>query len=205
MSMTIFYELGENLYVNLTNRCSCRCIFCLRQNADHVQDTDSLWLEHEPTVEETLKAAERWDLSRYPEVVFCGYGEPTERLPDLLAVAKALKQRAPGLRVRINTNGLSDLRYGADTARQMAGVIDRVSISLNASNEAEYLRLTRSSFGAGSFEALLRFARRCREYGIEVRFTVVSLLPEAELEECRRLSRETGVPLVVRPYEPRED
>ena len=204
MSMTILYELGENLYVNLTNRCSCRCTFCLRQNADHVQNTDSLWLEHEPTVAEVLAAAEQFDLSRYPELVFCGYGEPTERLDDLLTVAGELKQRAPGLTVRINTNGLSDLRYGEDTAKRMAGVIDRVSISLNASNAEHYQQLTRSVFGPASFPAMLAFARHCREYGIDVRFTIVDLLPDSEIEECRRISQEAGVPLLVRVYEPRE-
>lgn len=204
MSMTILYELGENLYINLTNRCSCRCVFCLRNNADHVQDTDNLWLEHEPSVEEVLAEAENFRLEQYQEVVFCGYGEPTERLDDLLVIAKILKQRHPWLITRINTNGLSDLRFQEDTAKRMAGIIDKVSISLNASNPEHYLELTRNIFGIHSYDSLLLFAQHCREYGIDVRFSIVDLLPEQEIAECKQISDNLSIPLLIRTFEPNQ-
>ncbi|WP_229408223.1 TIGR04100 family radical SAM protein [Massiliimalia timonensis] len=204
MSMTILYELGDNLYVNLTNRCNCRCVFCLRNNSDHVQDTDSLWLEHEPTVEEVLEEAKKFDFSQYREIVFCGYGEPTLRLDDLLTIAETWKQESPSLIIRINTNGLSDLQYQTDTAKKMAGIIDKVSISLNASEKKHYFELTRSSFGVDSFDGLLTFARHCREYGISVRFSIVDLLPEQEIRECKAISEKLSVPLEIRIYEPKE-
>ena len=106
---------GKNVYVNITNRCPCRCEFCIRNFTDHLGGTDSLWLDREPTVEEVIALLQAEDLSPYSEAVFCGYGEPTERLDEMLAIARWIKANTP-LRVRVNTNGLSDLIHGRDTA-----------------------------------------------------------------------------------------
>ena len=99
--MTITYPARNGIYVNMTNRCPCACTFCLRHNKDHVFDSDSLWLEREPTVEEVCDSIAAWDLSAYDEIVFCGYGEPTERLYDLLAVAKYIREKHPNTRFHI--------------------------------------------------------------------------------------------------------
>ena len=109
--MTILYELHDNLYVNLTNRCPCACTFCLRQTKDEMNHSGSLWLEREPSVEEVEKEFGKFDMGKYKEVVFCGFGEPTERLEDLLAIAAYVKAQY-GMVVRVNTNGLSDLIHG---------------------------------------------------------------------------------------------
>ena len=161
--MTITYPVIQGIYVNMTNRCPCACTFCLRQNAPGVYGSDPLWLEREPTVQEVCDSLDAWDLSKYEEVVFCGYGEPTERLEDLLAVAKYLKGKSD-IPIRINTNGLSDLIWGKNTAPMLAGLIDCVSISLNAMDAEEYLRLTRSKFGIGSYDAMLAFTKECTKY-----------------------------------------
>ena len=95
----------------MTNRCPCACVFCLRHNKDHVFNSDSLWLEREPTVKEICDSIDAWDLGKYEELVFCGYGEPTERLDDLLQVAAYVKSRG-NTKIRINTNGLADLICG---------------------------------------------------------------------------------------------
>ena len=129
--MTITYQVKNAVYVNLTNRCPCNCTFCLRQNGSGVFGSGPLWLEREPTLEETVESLGQWDFTRFREVVFCGYGEPTERLDVLLAVAAHLKGRDPALRVRVNTNGLSDLINGKPTAPLFAGKVDCLSISLN--------------------------------------------------------------------------
>ncbi len=94
--MTILYELGANLYVNITNRCPCRCTFCIRQKSDGVGSGANLWLEHEPDFDEVIQAFEQKELSRYQAVVFCGYGEPLERIDLLIAVCKYLKEKRPG-------------------------------------------------------------------------------------------------------------
>ena len=126
--MTILYPAKDGLYVNLTNRCPCSCTFCLRQNQDGVYGSDSLWLEHEPSFEEILEELKKQNLTQYNELVFCGYGEPTERLDVLLQVAAYCKRACPSLLIRINTNGLADLIWKKPTAQQLKGLIDTVSI-----------------------------------------------------------------------------
>ncbi len=200
--MTITYPVKQGIYVNMTNRCPCACTFCLRQNAPGVYGSDPLWLEREPTVQEVCDSIDKWDLSQYKEIVFCGYGEPTERLPDLLEVARYIKSKS-SIPLRINTNGLADLIWQKETAPMLAGLIDSVSVSLNAMDAEEYLRLTRSKFGIGSYDAMLRFTRDCTRYVPNVMMTVVGepvTTPE-EQESCRKICESVGAVLRVRPYE----
>ena len=201
--MTITYPVKHGLYVNMTNRCPCACTFCLRQNGPGVYGSDPLWLEREPTVQEVCDDLAARDLSQYEEVVFCGYGEPTERLEDLLAVARFLKEHHPDLPLRINTNGLSDLIWQKPTAPMLEGLIDTVSVSLNAMDAEEYLRLTRSKFGISSYEAMLKFTKECTQYVPHVVMTVVGepvTTPE-EQEKARQICEGLGATLRVRPYE----
>ena len=200
MSMTILYPLEDSLYVNITNRCNCNCTFCIRSVKDHVRQSDRLWLEHEPTIEEVLEAAKAFDFRQYREIVFCGFGEPTERLDDLLKIASIWKEEQPSLVIRINTNGLADLQYQENTAERMAGIIDKVSVSMNASTKEHYLELTRSRFGIQSYEAMLRFAVHCKECGIDVRYSIVDVLPPEEIEACQNISAQMGVPLKIRKF-----
>ena len=200
--MTITYPVKQGIYVNMTNRCPCACTFCLRQNAPGVYGSDPLWLEREPTVQEVCDSIDKWDLSQYKEIVFCGYGEPTERLPDLLEVARYIKSKS-SIPLRINTNGLADLIWQKETAPMLAGLIDSVSVSLNAMDSEEYLRLTRSKFGIGSYDAMLRFTKDCTRYVPNVMMTVVGqpvTTPE-EQETCRKICESVGATLRVRPYE----
>ncbi len=200
--MTITYPVKRGIYVNLTNRCPCACTFCLRQNGPGVYGSDPLWLEREPTVQEICDDLMRWNLEDYQEVVFCGYGEPTERLDDLLKVAAFLKAHS-NIPTRINTNGLSDLIWKKPTAPLLKGLIDTVSVSLNATNKEEYLRLTRSKFGIDSYDAMLNFTRDCTKYVPHVVMTVVGepvTTPE-EQEICRGICAQVGATLRVRPYE----
>lgn len=199
--MTITYPVRNGVYVNLTNRCPCACTFCLRQNGPGVYGSDSLWLDREATVEEICESLKTWDLDSKDEVVFCGYGEPTERLDDLLAVARWLKANY-SIPIRINTNGLSDLIHGEDTAPKLKGLIDTVSVSLNANNPEAYLRLTRSKFGIGSWQAMLDFAQHCTAYVPKVVMTVVDQVTSpAEQEEAARICARIGAALRVRPFE----
>lgn len=200
-AMTIVYEVGKNLYLNLTNRCPCRCTFCLRTMADGAYGTDPLWLDHEPSQEEIANALSAFDVASYPEVVFCGYGEPTERLDVLLETAKILREKGVK-KIRLNTNGLSDLIHGEKTASKLAGLIDVVSISLNAGTEAAYLAVTRPKFGEGSFAAMQEFAVDCKAYVPQVMMTVVDgVLSEAEMTAAKELTERLGVTLRIRPFE----
>ena len=201
--MTITYKVKNGIYVNMTNRCPCACTFCLRQNGPGVYGSDSLWLEREPTVEEVCASLNEWYLDSFDEVVFCGYGEPTERLDDLLEVARWLRREHPNLPVRLNTNGLSDLIAGKPTARYLDGLVDVVSISLNTPDPKEYLELVRPRFGEKSWQAMLDFAQDCVKYVPKVVMTVVGepiTSPENQ-ERCNDLCESLGVTLRVRQYE----
>ena len=199
--MTLTYPVKKGLYINMTNRCPCACTFCLRQNRDGVYGSDSLWLDREPTVQEVCDSLDSWDLSQFEEIVFCGYGEPTERLDDLLEVAKYLKTKTK-LPLRINTNGLADLIWGQPTAPLLAGLIDAVSISLNTPNKEDYLNVVRPKFGADSFDAMLQFAHDCTAYVPNVMMTVVDVVTTPqEQAQCKEICDRIGATLRVRPYE----
>ena len=199
--MTITYAGRNSIYVNMTNRCPCACTFCLRHNKDYVFNSDSLWLDREPTVEEVCESIKAWDLQKYEEIVFCGYGEPTERLPDLLEVAKFIRANS-NIHIRINTNGLADLIWNKSTAPMLKGLIDSVSISLNAINKEEYLKVVRPKFGIGSYDAMLKFTKECTEYVPSVVMTVVDVVTsKQEQEACRQICQSVGATLRIRPFE----
>lgn len=198
--MTITYPVTSGLYVNITNRCPCACTFCVRNKKDHVFESDSLWLEREPTVQEICDSLDTWDLSKYEEVVFCGFGEPTERLYDLLEVAKYIKSKSD-IKIRINTNGLADLIWKESTAPKLKGLIDAVSISLNATNKENYLEVVRPKFGIESFDVMLQFTKDCTEYVPSVMMTVVDVVTtKEEQEKCREICESVGAIFKVRPY-----
>ncbi len=201
--MTITYQVKDAVYVNLTNRCPCNCTFCLRHNGPGVFGSGPLWLEREPTLEETIESLGQWDYERFREVVFCGYGEPTERLDVLLAAAAHLKEQDPTLRVRVNTNGLSDLIHGKPTAPLFVGKVDCLSISLNTDDPAEYLSVCRPKFGAAAYPAMLKFTQEAAALLPSVVMTVVGE-PVTSLEKqerCRAIAEGLGANLRVRPYE----
>ena len=134
-AMNVLYPIGDKLYVNLTNRCSCDCTFCLRNAADGAHGSDTLWLVREPSFEEVMAAFDDYAMEDVTEVVFCGYGEPTCAFDRLVAVARAVKERW-GKPVRVNTNGQGSLICGRDIAPELEGVVDALSISLNTPDAA---------------------------------------------------------------------
>ena len=155
---------GKNIYVNMTNRCPCNCVFCLRQTKK-MMEGNSLWLkEGEPSVDRVMDLFAPYDLSVINELIFCGYGEPLERVADVCEVIDRLKSKYPDLKVRVNTNGLANLVHGRDITPELAGRFDTVSISLNAPNAEEFLALTRSKFGIQSYDALKEFAEAAGLY-----------------------------------------
>ncbi len=199
--MEILYRVHNGIYVNLTNRCSSACTFCLRQTMDHVGESHSLWLEREPTAQEVEAEFEKWDLSQFQEIVFCGFGEPTCALPVLLEVAHWLKQHY-ALPIRVNTNGQGSLIAGHDIAPELATCVDVVSISLNDPDPQEYQKLVRSKFGDEAFPGMLDFAKKCVEQDLKVVMTTVdtTITHQAE-EECRKICHEIGAAYRIRPWE----
>lgn len=199
-AMTISYAVGKNLYLNLTNRCPCACTFCIRSFGDGAYGSDPLWLEHEPSYEEVCADLQQRDLSSYQEVVFCGFGEPTERMELLQQVAAYLKAHGVSC-IRLNTNGLADLIYGKPMAHALQGYVDVVSVSLNAGTAAEYEAVTRPKFGTAAFPAMQQFAVACKQYVPNVMFSVVDVLPESELEAAKELAAKLDIPLRIRKFD----
>lgn len=198
---TITYDVKNGLYLNITNRCPCSCTFCIRNNGSSVYGSDPLWLEHEPSLEEICAAIDKKGPDNYQEIVFCGYGEPTERLDILLKTAAYIRSISK-IPIRINTNGLSDLINGERTAPKLKGLIDTVSVSLNATNPKDYLELVRPKFGLESFDAMLAFAKDCRDFVPHVLMTIVDTVTTKEEQEKSRIICESlGVKLRIRAYE----
>ncbi len=199
--MTILYKVHNNLYVNLTNRCSASCVFCLRQTKPAMGEADTLWLQHEPTFEELKEEFAKFNVDEYEEVVFCGYGEPTEAFDVLLQVAKYVKTQFHKP-VRINTNGHGDLINGRSIAKEMEGLVDTVSISLNTPNAEKYHQLVRSRFGIQAYDAMLNFAKEAKNYVPHVVFTTVdTTLTKEEEQLCQKICDDLGVSYRIRPWE----
>lgn len=197
--LTFVYAVHGNIYINLTNKCPCACTFCIRQNGDGAYGSDSLWLEREPTCEEVLSDLAKYDMSKYGDIVFCGYGEPMERAEDVAFIGKEIKHLY-GKTVRLNTNGLGDRINGKPTAPMLKGAVDIVSISLNAPTREEYNKVTRPKWD-DAFDSMLKFASEVKNYVPKVMFTVVDVIPEDEIKRSQELADRLGIALRVRPYD----
>lgn len=196
------YVLGENIYINLTNRCTCNCDFCIRHTTDHVADSGSLWIApgQEPTVREVVDEVLSYDLRAYSEIVFCGFGEPTCRLDDLLAICKALKRKRVRNPIRVNTNGHASYIAKADVSSRFKRMVDTVSVSLNAPDPARYVSRCHPEGGAAAFYAMLDFAASVRYYVPHVVFTIVDTMDPEEQTACRELAEAMEIPIRVRHY-----
>lgn len=203
-AMTISYEVtsesGHNLYLNFTNKCPCACTFCIRNNDDGAYGSAPLWLEHEPSIEEILADIEKRDLTKYGDIVFCGYGEPTERLDVVITVANELRKRGVKARLRINTNGLGDLINGRSIAEELCDAVDVISVSLNAGTKDEYMKVTRPKF-ENAYEAMKKFTVDCVKTGnAEVMLTIVDVIPAEQIEASMQLAEQLGARLRIRKY-----
>lgn len=199
--MTITYEYYNSLYVNITNRCSNVCTFCVRNKHDDVNGVNNLWLDREPTIDEIKEDFETRNLDDYEEIVFCGFGEPTERFDDMIRISKWLKEKKEDVVIRINTNGQANLINNRDVTPEMEGAIDIVSISLNAPNSQKYQEICLSRYGEASFEAIQDFAKKAKKYVKTVAFTVVDkTMPDSDIEECRKIAERCGVNFRIRAY-----
>mgnify|MGYP003289439347 FL=1 len=200
-AMTISYEVGKNLYLNLTNQCPCACTFCIRNNSDGAYGSDPLWLEHEPTMEEIKADLSKRDISAYSEIIFCGFGEPTCRLDALLETAEWLKSNCANVKLRLNTNGLGDLVNNRPIAEELCEVIDTISVSLNAGTKDEYMKVTRPKY-ENAWEAMQKFTADCVKTGkSQIVMSVVDVIPSEQIEASRNVAESLGATLRVRTYD----
>ncbi|MBR0455489.1 MAG: radical SAM protein [Firmicutes bacterium] len=196
--MSIVYDYFGGLYINITNRCPNACEFCIRNFTNSLGDADSLVLKEDPTVDEVKKELESWDVRSYDEVVFCGYGEPTERLPEVLELARHIKAKY-GRQIRINTNGLADLIWDRPTAPDLKGVVDAVSVSMNEADAQKYYDLCHPKFGLKSYDAVIKYIEDVRDYVPYVAVSVVtSAISSESISICRAKAAELGVVFKLR-------
>ena len=185
----IAYPIRNSLYLNITDRCTLECRFCPKHTAQGpvVHEYD-LSLDHRPEVEEII--ATIGDPTAYEEIVFCGFGEPTLRLKVLLEVARWIKQH--GGKVRINTDGLANLVNKRNVLPEMQGLVDSLSVSLNAQNEEVYARHCQPAL-PGSWQALLDFLAEAPKYIPKVTATAIDGLEGVDIQACEKLATELGV------------
>lgn len=189
------YTLGNKIYINLTNRCTNNCDFCIRR--DHKDmDGQVLWIKEEPTVEDVIEQLPQ-NIDDYDnEIVFCGYGEPTFNLETLDEVASYL--HCIDKTTRINTNGQANLIHNRDVTDVIVTSCDVINVSLNESTAAKYQQHCRSKYGEKAYEALIEFAKLCKQRGGNVVFSVVDSIGKADVAECQKLADKLGIPLRIR-------
>ena len=203
MTQSIYaYEFEDNLYINLTNKCPNRCSFCIRNVKDEVNG-NYLWLKKKPSYDDVIDAINKFDLKKYNEVVFCGFGEPTCELDLLCRVGDFLKKHNKV--VRLNTNGLANLiNKQENVANKLVGIVDEVSISLNASDAEKYQNICKSIY-LNAFGEMLKFAQQCVQAGIFTILSVVSTIGKEEIEKCAKIAENIGAKFRVREYIKEDD
>jgi TatD family-associated radical SAM protein len=187
----------HTIYVNVTNRCSNHCSFCVRNYASGLSGYQ-LWLENEPTPNEVWNKIQLEVKRGDQEIVWCGFGEPTMRLDLILEITQKIKTKYPRLKVRLDTDGLAQLRNQKRNVVQALknSGIDSISISLNAENEEKYNSICRPSLPK-AYQALLTFAKDCRQYFSQVRLTVVNN-KEIDIIQCKKIADKLGCDFKVR-------
>ncbi len=195
----IIYIYKNKVYLNITNKCPCACTFCIRSQKDAIGSAESLWLNHNPSFEEVKQAIDEFDFSGFDEAVFCGYGEPTNSFEVLVQTANYLREKFK-IKLRVNTNGLGNLINNRDISAELCQSVDAVSISLNCSNEDDYLATVRPKFGIKSYAAMLDFAKKCREITENVAFSVVDVIGEDEIKKCQKIADNLNIPLRIRKF-----
>lgn len=196
------YWLDNTLYINVTNKCSNDCYFCLKRYKRGVGGFN-LKLAQEPTIQQiTAEISEVLHMRRWDGLVFCGFGEPTERLDAVLTIARWVRQHyGKPLEIRLNTNGHGyKLNPGRDVAAELkAAGVDRVSVSLNAGDRHTYLDICKPSFDE-AYETVLDFIRKAKAV-LKVEVTAVRLT-EVDLEKVQNIAEDLGVLFKVREYIP---
>lgn len=210
----IAYAIDDSLYLNITNRCTNACVFCIRYKAPQFQGEHNLWLDHEPSAEEILKAI--GDPKKYKEIVFCGYGEPLIKLDVVKEVAAKLKSKFRNastssasraqsrdpkseIKVRINTNGQANLFHGRNIVPELASLVDSMTISLNAEKSETYDAICNSFFGVKAFDAVIDFIKEAKKIIPEVEISAVNL-PNINIDKTKKIAEDLGVSFRVRTY-----
>ena len=199
----LLYFLDNKPYINMTNACTNRCVFCIRNQKEDVQGAN-LWLDNDnikaqDVIEQIIQNDNK--LKKCDEIVFCGYGEPLIRLFEVIEIAKYIKENYPNLKIRINTNGHANAIHKTNAAELLAPLIDSISISLNAQNEEIYNKISNPQIN-NAYEETKRFIRACVEEKIHTTVSVVNKVPnyEINIERCEKLAKSLGAKFRSRDF-----
>ena len=205
MANILVYELDGKIYINLTNKCTNDCIFCLRKDKDDVKG-QTLWLDDENSgVNDVVEQYEKILLQKpdndNSEVIFCGYGEPLLKLEVLKEVAKYIKEKSPQTKIRINTNGHANYVYKRDIVPELKGLIDTISVSLNGDSSSEYDELSQPVF-EGAYDEVKKFIKSCADNGFETVASVVEGYKgrHLNLDKCEQIATDLGAKFRVREW-----
>ena len=208
MSNTLVYLLDGKIYINLTNRCTNDCIFCLRKDKSDVKGQE-LWLDNEnSTATDVIEQFEaiikkHFTLHSLPftEVIFCGYGEPMMKLDILKEVAKYIKDKYPDTKIRVNTNGHANFVYKRNVVPELKGLVDEFSVSLNGSTKEEYDELSQPKFDE-AYDEMKKFIKACSNEGISVVASIVEGYKgrHLDLEKCEQIAKDLGAKFRVREW-----
>ncbi len=194
----ITYVTKNSLCINMTNHCTNKCDFCIRERSFGDIGIADLTFEKEPTLDDILFEVTSANLNKYNEIVFCGYGEPTCRLYDMLTVCKKIRE-ITDTPIRVDTNGHASMILGEDTPPLFKGLVDTVSISLNAADSDTYVKLCHPKFGENAYVGVLKFAREVVRYVPEVILTVNGgAIPPDDLARCADIAANIGAKFVIR-------
>lgn len=192
---TVSYVFGDNLYLNITNRCMMACPYCIKHKWANDFRGNDLKLDTEPTAAEVIAAIA--DPKKYKEVIFCGYGDALVNPEAVVEISKWIKEN--GGKVRINTAGLANKYHGRNILPELKGLVDVISISLNGTTPREHNELNRPMFKEESFGEIISFAKEAKKYIPEVVITAVEL-PGLDVSKVKKIAEETGIAFRVRPY-----
>lgn len=208
MSNVLVYTLDGKIYINLTNRCTNDCIFCLRKDKSDVKGQE-LWLDDENlTAKDVIEQFEKiykepltLNTSPFTETVFCGYGEPMLKFDVLKEVASYIKDKYPGVKIRINTNGHANFIYKRNVVPELKGLVDEFSVSLNAPTKEEYNELSQPKFD-NAYDEVKNFIKACSDEKIPVVASVVEGYKgrHLDLECCEQTAHNLGAKFRVREW-----
>lgn len=199
----LVYFVSGKMYINLTNLCTCKCVFCIRDINNTVEGVDMKLQNLKANPDEVIENIKKLSDKIGSEVVFCGYGEPMLELESLKKIAKFIKDNYPDVKIRVNTNGHANLVNKRNVVPELVGLIDGFSVSLNAENAELYKKITNCSFDANvGFQGMQDFIRESVENGIKTYATVVSGFEGADIdvEKCEKLALSMGAIFRVREY-----
>ncbi len=197
----LVYFLDGKIYINLTNSCTNRCVFCIRNIKDDVVGADLFLTTENVKAADVIEQLNAMKDKISSEIVFCGYGEPMLKLEIIKEVAKYIKDNYPNVIVRINTNGHANAVYKRNVLPELKGLVDKFSISLNGENEEVYNELSQPLI-ENAYQSVKDFIRETVKEGFDTTATIVTGYKnyKVDMGKCIEITKELGAKFRERPW-----